>query len=102
ACAGLCVCWKNCEPAVVITPCMSVLSFTASRNRLLLVHAGEYSMKARLPESFLLMSGVNEHPLHRTSKASATANRLKITRTKYSTRTRLGGGERFANADRQK
>ncbi|PYJ02189.1 MAG: hypothetical protein DMF00_02375, partial [Verrucomicrobia bacterium] len=60
------------------------------------------SMKARLPESFLLIRGVNEHPLDRTSKVSATANRLKITRPKYSTRTRLGGRMRFASADRKK
>jgi len=33
-------------------------------------------MKARLPES-LLGRGTNEQPLHRTSAASATGNRLK-------------------------
>ena len=39
--AGLCVCWKICEPAVVITPFMSMLSFTASRNRLLFASDGQ-------------------------------------------------------------
>jgi hypothetical protein len=33
-------------------------------------------MKARFPES-LLKRGKNEHPLHRTSEASATGNHLK-------------------------
>src|SRR3954462_2787993 len=35
ACAGLCVRRKNSEPAVVMTPLTSILSFTASRSCLL-------------------------------------------------------------------
>jgi len=89
------------RPAVVITPFMSMLSFTASRSRLLFASAGQLSMKARLPESFLLIRGVNEHPLHRTSKASATANRFKITRPKYS-RAQGSRGDVFCKRGPQK
>src|ERR1700741_4084982 len=59
-------------------------------------------MKAPLPESFLLIRGVNEHPLPRTSKASTRANRLKIRGPKYSTRTRLGRWMLFSSSDRNK
>src|SRR4029453_9248190 len=54
-------------------------------------------MKARLPESLLLIRGVNEHPLDRTSKANATVNRFKVTRPKYPPPPRLGGCLLFAS-----
>ena len=61
---------KSSEPAVVTTPFTSMLSLIASRNRLLFSSAGQYLMKARLPESFRLKRGRDEHPLNITSEAN--------------------------------
>jgi hypothetical protein len=46
-------------------------------------------MKARLPESFLLKRGKNEHPLHKTSEASAIGNHLETARPGYFMRASL-------------
>src|SRR5215468_428496 len=62
---------RNSEPAVVTTPFMSIRSFTASRNFLLLFDGGQYSINAWSGVALCGRAFGTAHPLSQLTKKSA-------------------------------